>query len=103
MNKKKPPKCDICGQPITFIKTANGRFMPVDLELVPFWIDHKALGRIITKSGVTISCNFKGIGSEMSGVGHIPHFATCKEFSRKKRLKETANTIGEREYEEYGL
>ena len=75
MNVYLGAKCKKCGADIRFIRTKNGKNMPVDDKLVT----------IITEQGKI----FKG---------YVPHFVTCpyaNEF-RKKNPASTMNRLPEK-------
>lgn len=81
------PRCKSCGAPIVWVKTYNGKQMPCDPGWVPFWAKLKAKGKVIDKAGNTVSCLFDGDPNEISGVGRIPHWATCPNAAQHKRKK----------------
>ena len=81
-------KCRGCGAEIAWIKTRSGKSMPCDPRLEPYWARKGAKGKILTPNGDVVSCDFEGNLSEATGVGYVPHFATCPNadsFRRKKR------------------
>ena len=78
-------KCKKCGDPIIFIKTSAGKNMPCDPGLIPYWRDNRGKQRIVTPDGEVIACRLEGDPQKITGVGHIPHWATCpnaKEFKK---------------------
>jgi len=78
-------KCNYCNENIIFITTERGKQMPCNTELILFWATPKAAGKIVTKSGKVLSCNFEGSPNEFTGVGYVPHFATCVEYKREQK------------------
>lgn len=74
--------CKGCGAPIRFI----GR-MPVNPEEVMYWQRAKAKGKVVTPNGELISCDFEGNLNTATGIGYVPHWATCPNANqfRKKR------------------
>ena len=78
-------KCRGCGASIVWLQTANGKMMPCDPTPVPYWEKEKATGKIVTKDGRIVSCEFHGVFGEQTGVGYIPHFATCPNAADFKR------------------
>lgn len=84
MNKS---KCKGCGKPIIWIKTARGKSMPCDDELVMYWAKQKAAGKVVTPNGEVISCEFEGDISEVTGLGYISHYATCPSAGQFRRGK----------------
>ena len=73
-------KCKGCGAPIIWI----GK-MPCDPEQVVYWQKPKAKGKIVTPNGEVISCEFSGEQNAATGIGYIPHWATCPQASQFKR------------------
>lgn len=59
--------CRACGAPLLFVKTAEGRTMPLDLRAPTY----------IVRDGIAVRAT----------LAHVSHFSTCRkagEFSRKK-------------------
>ena len=73
-------KCKGCGAPIIWI----GK-MPCDPEQVIYWQKAGAKGRIVTPNGEVINCEFSGRQNDATGIGYIPHWATCPDASRFRR------------------
>ena len=73
----KTSKCRACGALIVWITTENGKKMPCDAYVVLYWEKEKAKGKIVTSSGRVISCELAGEPGTESGIGYIPHWATC--------------------------
>ena len=83
-------KCKGCGADIVWIKTTAGKAMPCDAEPKLYKADKRGKAIFITPNGETIK------GSEVfqpediqkaTGVGYIPHWATCpaaKTFKKNK-------------------
>jgi len=81
-------RCKGCGEEFKWIKTTGGKNMPVDPTLVMYWADRRGKDKICTPNGEMISCNLDGDPLAASGVGYIPHWATCpqaNQFKRKRR------------------
>ena len=79
-------KCKACGRYIIFIMSPSGKAIPCDPEPVPYWQQSKAKGKIVTPNGEVISCWLYGDPETVTGIGYIPHWATCPkagEFRRK--------------------
>lgn len=75
-------KCKGCGREIIWI----GK-MPCDPEQVTYWQKPKARGKVVTPNGMVLSCEFDGDLQHATGIGYVPHWATCPkagEFRRKK-------------------
>lgn len=79
--------CRSCGAPIVWITMESGKSMPCDAALVPFWEKPKAKGKVVTQDGRLRSCEFDGEPSEITDVGHIPHWATCPNAAQHKKAK----------------
>lgn len=84
-------KCKGCGAPIIWIATLGRKSIPCDPEPVFYWQKPKAKGRIVTKNGEIISCELKGDTNKATGIGYIPHWATCPEASRFRKYASTAS------------
>ncbi len=79
--------CKGCGKPILWIGTPGGKKMPCDPEPITYWQKAKAPGKVVTPNGEVISCEFEGDIQKATGIGHRPHWATCKE-ARKFRNRD---------------
>ena len=84
-------KCRGCGAVIVWIKTPAGKPMPCDPEPVLYWIHTrgKARERIVTPKGGVISCSLTGETGTATGLGYIPHWATCPERDQFKKGAKT--------------
>lgn len=80
-------KCKSCGAEIYWQETKAGKNMPCDPALVPFWAKFKAKDKVVTPEGDVVSCLLEGDPEEMTGVGRIPHWATCPNAAQHKRRK----------------
>ena len=78
-------KCKGCGAEIKWIKTMAGKSMPCDAEAVTYWEKVGAVGKIVTPNGEVISCVFSGELSKATGIGYIPHWATCPAVGSFKK------------------
>lgn len=80
--------CKGCGAEIIWIMSPAGKVIPCDPIEVPYWQRSKAKGKIVTRNGEVISCELYGDPETVTGIGYIPHWATCPkagEFRRKER------------------
>ena len=81
-------RCRGCGAEIEWVKTAAGKNMPCDPQLVPYWKRDGAAGKVVLqRSGKVVSCDFDGPHDRVTGFGYVSHFRTCpqsKGFRRKK-------------------
>lgn len=69
-----------CHQQILWIKTINGKNMPVNARLITYRVPKEGKGkeRIVTPNGETVSAEIVQPGTQdATGVGYISHFATC--------------------------
>ena len=81
-------KCKACGVDIVFVKTAGGKSMPCNPQMLPYWERKGAKEKIVTPNGEVISCDYSGkIGME-TGVGYIPHWATCPAANQFRKKAE---------------
>lgn len=77
--------CRGCGRPIFWIKTASGKSMPCDPEQVWYWQKPGGSKKIVTPYGEVVSAETEGDLENVTGIGHIPHFATCPRSSDFRR------------------
>ena len=70
-------KCRACGATIRWIRTRTGKSMPCDPQPVPYWLDPRAKGKVVTPAGDVVSCVFMGDMAKATGMGYVPHWATC--------------------------
>ena len=80
-------RCKSCGAEIVWVKTRAGKDMPCDPGLIPFWAKFKATSKVVTLDGDVVSCLLDGDPDEISGVGRIPHWATCPNAAQHKRRR----------------
>ncbi len=81
-------RCRGCGAEIVWVKTAAGKSMPCNPQLVPYWERPGAAGKeVLQLSGKVVSCDFEGLRDELSGFGYISHFSTCPQAKRFRRKK----------------
>ena len=80
-------KCRSCGAEIAFMKTRNGKGMPCDPGWIPFWADIKAKDKIVTTDGDVVNCRLDGDPAELTGLGRVPHWATCPYADQHRRRK----------------
>lgn len=82
-------RCKACGARIEWMRTAAGRSMPCDRELVWYWADPQGDARVINHGGDVVRCFLRGARDEATGLGRVPHWASCTkpEAMRSKRRK----------------
>lgn len=78
-------RCKSCGAPLVWVKMQSGWDMPCNPNLVQFWANPNAKGRVITTTGEVVPCDFEGPLEKMTNVGYIPHWATCPHADRHRR------------------
>lgn len=69
--------CKGCGAQIVWIKTPGGKSMPCDPEPVVYWEREGAKGKVVTLNGIVHSADLDGDPDNGTGIGFIPHWATC--------------------------
>jgi len=70
-------KCRKCGGYIHFVATPGGKSMPCDPEPKEYWEVKGGRQRIVRPDGVVVACELEGTPGEETGVGFVPHWATC--------------------------
>lgn len=78
--------CKGCGRPIIWIMSPGGKMIPCDPTEVLYWKRQKARGKIVTRNGEVVSCDLEaGIMEQPTGVGYVPHWATCPVAGQFKK------------------
>ena len=80
-------KCRGCGAEIIWIQTQARKRMPCDPEQVTYWAGAGRPDKIVTPNGEVLSCDLSGDPQTATGIGYIPHWATCPERERFRRKK----------------
>lgn len=81
-------RCSGCGQPIIWIVTTNGKKMPCDPDAhMAFKGTTGNKDKIVTGTGVVVSCDLSQCGGVLAGVGYTPHWATCPAAQNFKKGK----------------
>lgn len=80
-------KCRSCGQQVIWIKTAAGKNMPCNPEMITYKIKQGGREKIITPNGEVHSAEIVGSEKldEATGIGYISHFATCPNGGRHRK------------------
>lgn len=84
-------KCKACGATIIWIGMQSGKSMPCDAQQVVYWEDKKGEATIITPNGETVRATLQTRRTPPTGVGFIPHWATCP---RAQKFKKRGNENG---------
>lgn len=77
--------CKACMAAIVWIKTPAGKSIPCN-ETPVYYIEKPKSGkkRIVTQNGEVLSCEYTGDPAKATGVGYVPHWATCPYADRFK-------------------
>lgn len=78
--------CKGCGRPIEWVRTANGKMMPVDPQLVGIRLLDGGSEMLITIDGETVRgrrCDPDA--DHLYNVGYVPHWPTCPARDHFKR------------------
>lgn len=78
-------KCKSCGAEIIWIKTANGKSMPCDPDQTTYVEAKDGKDTIITANGQVLKCILTGDMRRVTGIGYIPHWATCPSAEQHRR------------------
>lgn len=83
-------KCKGCGANVLWIRTTSGRMMPCNPVPVPYYSEEAGdpNATLVTFDGLVVKCYVGDvIDYAPSGIGYVPHWATCPaagQFRRKK-------------------
>ena len=69
--------CRKCGKPIDFIKTANGKFMPVEPNIVRVYESPDGSMTVLKKNGKTVKAIPAHATDPMSIAAYVPHWTRC--------------------------
>ena len=75
-------RCRYCGADIVFIRTRAGRLMPCDATVRTYWQQRGGRVKIVTPDGDVVSAELDGDPEHATGIGYIPHFATCTRYHK---------------------
>ena len=78
-------KCRGCGAPIVWLQTENQRMIPCDPLPVGYRERAGARGKILTRDGHIVSCDFTN--DPTAETGYMPHFATCPNAADFKKAR----------------
>lgn len=70
--------CKSCGAAIVWIKTPGGKSMPCNASPI-YYIEKPKSGtkKAVTPNGEVLSCEYTSDPHKATGVGYVPHWATC--------------------------
>lgn len=77
--------CKGCGARIVWIKTPDGKSMPCDAQQVIYKQRAGAKGKIVTSNGEVVSAEVTNDLGTATGIGYVPHWATCPAADGFKR------------------
>lgn len=69
--------CNRCGAVIVWIRTPAGKAMPCDAKPV-YILQEGGPEKAVLKDGRVVSCRYTQDPDQATGMGYVPHFATCK-------------------------
>lgn len=69
--------CKRCGAEILWIRTPSGKVMPCNAQQV-YIIQGEGTEKAVLKDGQVVSCQYTEDPDRATGMGYVPHFATCK-------------------------
>lgn len=77
--------CRGCGAPIVFVKSALGKYIPCDAQLVRYRANPAGKDFVVVEGEGVVRCDldFEGLPT---GMARITHFATCpqaKQFRKR--------------------
>ena len=77
--------CKACMAALVWIKTAAGKSIPCDAT-PRYYIEKPRVGskKIVTWNGEVLSCEYTEAPAKATGVGYVPHWATCPYADRFK-------------------
>ena len=84
------PKCKGCGREIIWVKSAKGKAIPCDPDLITFCPDKEGDQVYITEDGQYIRgydkpADGNGFDDWSARRGRVAHFATCPQADRFRR------------------
>jgi len=70
--------CKDCKKQIAFVLTERGKYMPCDVNMVPYNSNPDGPSQVLTRGGKLIRCDLVGDAEPCEAFGYIPHFKTCR-------------------------
>lgn len=77
--------CRGCGAPIVFLKSAAGKYIPCDAQLVRYRANPDGKDMVVVDGEGVVRCDLEFDGLP-TGMARISHFATCpkaREFRKR--------------------
>lgn len=76
--------CRGCGAPIVFVKSALGKYIPCDAQLVRYRANPNGKDMVVVEGEGVVRCDldFEGFAT---GMARISHFATCPQAGKFRR------------------
>ena len=78
-------KCKSCNEEIIWIKMRSGKSMPCNADSIIYWKNPKGKATVITPNGETYRADLEGDLDKATGIGYIPHWATCPQAKNFRR------------------
>lgn len=78
-------RCKSCGAEIVWIRMKTGKAMPCDKPQVMFRGKRNGRERVVTDDGEVIACEIVDSAGAATGIGRVPHWATCPGASQHRR------------------
>ena len=69
--------CKGCGKLIVWTRTPGGKSMPCDPEIIYYVQKAGGSKKIVTPNGEVLSAELADDPQKATGIGYIPHWATC--------------------------
>lgn len=85
-------KCKSCGADIVWIKTVNGKSMPCNACQVVYKQCKDGKQTIIMPNGETIKGNITDDSNNATGIGYIPHWATCPTANQHRKKQKAGES-----------
>lgn len=77
--------CKACKKSIIWIQTPAGKNMPVDPGIKFYTLNQQdGQHKLVTPGGRIVTCDLVDIPEEATGMGYVPHWATCKHVEKNQ-------------------
>lgn len=88
--------CGRCGAAIVWVRTPAGKAMPCDARPVYIVQEEGGPEKGVLRDGRVVSCRFTDDPDQATGMGYVPHFATCKPTEGLPGIYTKSNPYGYR-------